>query len=45
MNVKMFSIHDLKEYDNNPRNNDKAVPAVMKSIETFGFKVPIIIDR
>ena len=29
----------------NPRINDNAVPAVMKSIEEFGFKVPIVIDK
>lgn len=35
---------ELKEYENNPRNNDGAVRAVAKSIKEFGFKVPIIID-
>lgn len=37
-------IIDLKEYENNPRNNDSAVAAVAESIKQFGFKVPIIID-
>lgn len=36
---------DLIEYENNPRNNDAAVDAVAKSIQDFGFKVPIVIDR
>lgn len=35
---------ELKEYENNPRNNDSAVRAVANSIKEFGFKVPIIID-
>ena len=37
-------IAELKEYANNPRNNDGAVDAVAQSIIEFGFKVPIIID-
>lgn len=36
---------ELKEYENNPRNNDDAVPYVKESIKNFGFKVPIIIDK
>lgn len=36
---------DLIPYENNPRNNDEAVEVVMKSIEQFGFKVPIVIDQ
>lgn len=35
---------DLREYENNPRNNDGAVQAVAESIKQFGFKVPIVID-
>ena len=38
-------ISDLTPYDNNPRLNDGAVDAVAKSIEEFGFKVPIVIDK
>ena len=45
MVVKEFKIDQLKEYENNPRNNDSAVSAVAQSIRDFGFKVPIIIDR
>jgi len=37
-------ISDLKEYENNPRDNTAAVDAVANSINEFGFKVPIIID-
>lgn len=37
-------ISDLKEYENNPRDNTAAVDAVANSIKEFGFKVPIIID-
>lgn len=38
------SVDELREYENNPRNNDKAVAAVAASIELAGFKVPIVID-
>ena len=37
-------LHDLKIYENNPRNNDTAVNYVAESIREFGFKVPVIID-
>lgn len=45
MQIVEKKITELKEYENNPRNNDEAVEAVAESIEEFGFKVPIIIDR
>lgn len=35
---------ELKLNGKNPRKNDKAVPAIMKSIEKYGFRTPIIID-
>lgn len=38
------NVDELIPYTNNPRNNDKAVEAVAKSIKEFGFKVPIVID-
>jgi len=37
-------VSELRPYQHNPRKNDKAVDAVAKSIETFGFKNPIILD-
>jgi len=45
MNIKSMKLEDLKEYGNNPRLNDEAVEYVAKSIEEFGFKVPIIVDE
>jgi DNA modification methylase len=36
---------EIKPYQNNPRKNDKAVEQVAKSIEEFGFKNPIIVDK
>jgi len=38
-------LDELKPYKNNPRKNDNAVDAVAASISTFGFKVPLVIDR
>lgn len=44
MQIVEKKISELKEYENNPRNNDDAVEAVAESIQQFGFKVPIVID-
>ena len=44
MDVKNFRLDELKPYEKNPRKNDNAVGALAKSIERFGFKVPIVID-
>ena len=38
-------IREIVPYENNPRLNENAVPAVMESIRMFGFNVPIILDR
>ncbi|GEM_PF-5084405 len=35
---------ELTPYKNNPRDNDGAVDYIMRSIDSFGFKVPIVID-
>ena len=45
MEIVKIKIGDLKPYENNPRINDKAVEQVKKSIEEFGFKVPIVVDK
>lgn len=43
MQVVMKSLEEIHPYENNPRINDKAAAAVAKSIEAYGFKVPIVI--
>ena len=43
--IKAVKVADLKEYENNPRKNKKAVAAVAESIKLAGFKNPIIIDK
>lgn len=44
MIIEYKQLDELREYSNNPRNNDNAVAAVAASIKEFGFKVPIVID-
>ncbi|MBQ8135349.1 MAG: ParB N-terminal domain-containing protein [Lachnospiraceae bacterium] len=44
MEIKQVSTSRLKEYENNPRNNDLAVEKVRYSIERFGFRFPVVID-
>lgn len=45
LNVVVMKISVLHDYENNPRKNDKEVEAVANSINSFGFKVPVIIDK
>ena len=45
INVTYLPIEGIKPYDKNPRKNSKAVEIVKKSINAFGFKNPIIIDK
>ena len=45
MDISEKKVKDLIPYENNPRLNDDAVEYVMQSIESFGFKVPIVIDK
>lgn len=45
MEIVNVSIDDLIPYENNPRNNERAIEKVANSISEFGFKVPIIIDK
>lgn len=44
MNIREVSVSRLREYENNPRNNDLAVEKVKYSIERFGFLFPVVID-
>ena len=38
-------VNDLIPYENNARINDKAIDIVANSIQEFGFKNPVIIDK
>lgn len=45
MQIEMVPIDQVREYERNPRViGDDAVAAVARSIQSFGFKVPVIID-
>lgn len=45
LKLVQMKIENLILYENNPRKNDGAVEAVANSINSFGFKVPIIVDK
>lgn len=45
LDIQEMLTEDLVPYVNNPRHNDHAVDAVANSIDKFGFKVPIVVDR
>lgn len=45
MNIQEIPVEKIKQYENNPRNNEKAIPAVANSIKRFGFQQPIVIDK
>ena len=43
--IKEINIGDLIPYEKNPRKNEGAIEYVKNSIEQFGFRVPIVIDK
>lgn len=46
MDVQMMSIKDVHPYPDNPRKIPKeAIEAVAKSIQTFGWQQPIVVDK
>lgn len=45
MNIIYKKLDEIRPYEKNPRKNDEAVDLVMKSIDEFGFKVPLVIDE
>lgn len=44
MIVQMRPIGSIRPYENNPRNNDAAVEAVVRSIREYGWRQPIVVD-
>lgn len=42
--VNLRSIKSIRPYDTNPRKNDPAVDDCARSIATYGFRQPIVID-
>jgi ParB-like chromosome segregation protein Spo0J len=45
MEIKNLQIHDVKPYFRNPRINGKTIKALKKSIELYGFNVPVVVDE
>ena len=45
LKIEYINTDKLIPYVNNPRKNDKAVDVVAGSIQEFGFKNPIIVDK
>ncbi len=45
MEIIYKAIEEITEYENNPRNNDEAVDYIAESIDIYGFKVPLIVDK
>lgn len=45
MQIQEILLADLREYENNPRNNDGAIQAVAESIKQFGWRVPLVVDK
>jgi DNA modification methylase len=44
--VELIEIEHIREYERNPRiASEAAIEAVAASIRTFGFRIPVIIDR
>lgn len=43
--IKVVALDAIRPYPNNPRRNEAAVPAVAASIERFGFRNPILVDK
>lgn len=43
--IVYLKVDDLKNNPNNPRKNEEAVESVAKSIERYGFRNPLIVDK
>lgn len=43
--IVMKPVNGIKFYENNPRNHDETVSAVIQSIHDYGFVKPILIDK
>lgn len=45
MKIQLLPLTEIKPYWRNPRDNAPAVAAVKQSIESYGFNVPIVLDK
>ena len=45
MKITTLHMDKIKPYYRNARNNDETIPALVRSIERYGFNVPIVVDE
>lgn len=45
MELRKVKLSDLVPYENNPRNNDEAVPDVEESMVQTGYNSPIVVSK
>lgn len=45
MYIQHYSLNRITPYPQNPRHNAQAVNKVAASIDAFGFKQPIVVDK
>lgn len=45
MKIELMKLSSIKPYPNNPRINDAAIDAVMKSLRDFGIRQSIVVDK
>ena len=45
MEIVYKNLSELKPYENNPRINEGGVKYVVNSIKSYGFKIPMVIDK
>ncbi len=44
LQIEYIDLNDITPYPYNPRDNEKAIPAVANSIRMYGFLVPCVVD-
>lgn len=42
--IEYLALDEITPYPYNPRDNEKAIPAVASSIRSFGFLIPCVVD-
>ncbi len=46
MNIRMVPIAEIKPYENNIKQHpSKQLESIVQSIQTFGFRQPLVIDK
>ena len=44
ISLEYLALDEIIPYEYNPRDNEKAIPAVANSIRAFGFLIPCVVD-